>query len=58
MNKLIKTETDNEEALAKLEELMLENPDEGSARADELELLAHLIEVYESKVVNRANAEG
>jgi antitoxin component HigA of HigAB toxin-antitoxin module len=52
MNKLIKTETDHEEALAKLEELMLENPDEGSARADELELLFHLIEVYESKVVN------
>lgn len=52
MNKLIKTETDNEEALAKLEKLMLENPDEGTAEADELELLAYLIETYESKVVN------
>ena len=52
MNKLIKTETDHEEALARLEELMLANPDEGEAEADELELLAHLIEIYESKVVN------
>ena len=52
MNQLIKTETDHEEALAKLEELMLENPDEGTTEADELELLAQLIEVYEGKVVN------
>jgi len=52
MNKLIKTETDYEEALARLEELMLANPDEGATEADELELLAHLIEIYESKVVN------
>jgi len=52
MNRRIKTETDYEEAMARLEELMLANPDEASADADELKLLAHLIEVYESKVVN------
>jgi antitoxin component HigA of HigAB toxin-antitoxin module len=52
MDQLIKTETDHEEALAKLEELMLENPDEGTTEANELELLARLIEVYEGKVVN------
>ena len=52
MNQLIKTETDHEEALARLEELMLQNPDEGTTEADELERLAQLIEVYEGKVVN------
>jgi HTH-type transcriptional regulator/antitoxin HigA len=52
MKKLIKTETDYEVALEQLEKLMLANPDEGTADADELELLAHLIEVYESKTVD------
>jgi len=52
MNKLIKTETDYDEAMTRLEELMLANPDEDTAQADELELLAHLIEIYENKVVN------
>lgn len=52
MNKLIKTEIDYEMAMSRLEELMLGNPDEDSADADELELLAHLIELYESKIVN------
>lgn len=52
MNQHIKTETDHEEALARLEELMLQNPDEGTTEADELERLAQLIEVYEGKVVN------
>lgn len=52
MKKLIKTETDHDEALEKLETLMLANPAEGTPDADELELLAHLIEVYESKTVD------
>ncbi|MEZ7956669.1 MAG: helix-turn-helix domain-containing protein [Rubritalea sp.] len=52
MKKLIKTKTDYELALERLEELMLANPDEGTADADELELLAHLIEIYESKTVD------
>lgn len=52
INKLIKSETDHEEALERLEELMLENPDESTAEAEELELLTHLIGLYENKVVN------
>ncbi|MFC5050830.1 ImmA/IrrE family metallo-endopeptidase [Rubritalea spongiae] len=52
MNKLIKTESDYEEAMEKLHALMLANPDEGTAEADELDLLAHLIEVYESQTVD------
>lgn len=52
MNKLIKTETEYEEAMERLEVLMLANPDEGTADAHELELLAHLIELYESGTVN------
>ncbi len=52
MTKLIKTETEHEQALTKLEQLMMMDPCEGTAEADELELLAHLIEVYESDVVN------
>ncbi len=52
MNKLIKTESDYTEAMEKLRELMIANPDEGSAESDELELLAHLIKMYEDEVVN------
>ncbi len=52
MKKLIKTETDYEEALARLEQLMLANPDEGTEDADELDLLACLIEIYENKTVD------
>jgi antitoxin component HigA of HigAB toxin-antitoxin module len=49
MKTLIKTETDYDVALARLEKLMLANPDEGSIDADELLLLANHIETYESK---------
>jgi antitoxin component HigA of HigAB toxin-antitoxin module len=53
MKKLIQTETDYDEALARLEKLMLANPDEGTADADELKLLAQLIESYENKALQK-----
>ena len=52
MKKLIKTEADYEEAMERLHELMLANPDEGTLEADELELLVHLTGVYEDETVN------
>lgn len=45
--KVIKTQSDYEEALSKLEELMLLNPAQGSEESDQLQLLATLIEAYE-----------
>lgn len=45
--KVIKTEKDHRDALAKLEELMVLNPVPGSEEADQLHLLATLIEDYE-----------
>lgn len=45
--KVIKTEKDYEEALSTLEELMVVNPISGSKEADQLYLLATLIEDYE-----------
>ncbi len=47
--KIIKTAADHERALARLDELMDMMPAEGSAPADELELLAMLIGQYEEK---------
>jgi antitoxin component HigA of HigAB toxin-antitoxin module len=47
MKQLINTETEYQEALEKLEALMLANPDERSAEADELNLLIYLITSYE-----------
>src|SRR5690606_21229869 len=47
--KIIKTAADHERALARLDELMDMMPAEGSAAADELELLAMLIGQYEEK---------
>jgi len=52
MNKIIKTEQQYHKALEKLEQLMLANPDEGSTKAEELELIALLLETYESKHVD------
>ncbi len=51
MKKLINTEIEYDEAMERLEKLMLANPDEGTADADELERLACLIEDYENKTV-------
>ncbi|MES2314951.1 MAG: ImmA/IrrE family metallo-endopeptidase [Patescibacteria group bacterium] len=45
--KVIKTQKDHEEALSALEELMIVNPKSGSKEADQLQLLATLIEDYE-----------
>ena len=46
--KLIKTTDDHSAALSRLDELMDSDPVEGSQAADELELLAMLIEQYEA----------
>ena len=45
VNRLIKTETDYEQALIRIDELM--DADAGTPEADELELLATLVEMYE-----------
>lgn len=45
--KVIKSEKDYEEALSKLDDLMLMNPKNGTEEADQLHLLAALIENYE-----------
>ena len=47
MNKIIKTADEHAEAITRLSALMDTDPAPGSAQADELELLAHLIEDYE-----------
>lgn len=49
MNKIIKTANEHTVALARLSVLMDADPAPGSAQADELELLAHLVEDYENK---------
>jgi HTH-type transcriptional regulator / antitoxin HigA len=49
MTKVIKTETEYEAALAEIENLMDLDPDPGTPEADQLELLALLVEDYESK---------
>jgi HTH-type transcriptional regulator/antitoxin HigA len=45
VNRLIKTEADYEQALGRIEELMGAEP--GTPEADELELFATLVEMYE-----------
>lgn len=45
MNRLIKTQQDYDLALARIDELM--DAKEGTPEADELELLATLVEMYE-----------
>ena len=49
MNKIIKTADEHAAAITRLSALMDADPAPGSAQADELELLAHLIEDYEKK---------
>ncbi len=51
MHKLIKTEAEHTEALRRVEELFANAPPEGYSeeQANELELLIHLIEVYEDE---------
>ncbi len=46
-NKLLKTENDYNEALKRIEELF--DADQGTPEADELELLATLVELYEQE---------
>lgn len=50
--KLIKTAKDHQDALARLEELMLADPAPGSEEDGEIELLAFLIEDYEKRNVH------
>ena len=47
--KVLKTDSEHEQAVQQLIELMELNPDTGSKEADELELLALVIEKYEDK---------
>lgn len=49
MIKVIKTESDYDAALAAIEDLIDRNPDRGTSKADELEVLALLVEQYESR---------
>ena len=49
MLKVIKTESDYDTALAAIEEFMDRDPDPGSPEADQLEVLALLIQNYEQK---------
>ena len=47
--KIIKNKKDHENAMNRIAELMTIDPAPGSAAGDELELLAHLVEDYETK---------
>ena len=47
MNKLIKTAKEHTAAIRRVSALMDKDPPPGSDESDEIELLAHLIEVYE-----------
>ena len=49
MNKVIKTESEYEEALSKLEELLNSNPASGTPENERLELLTLLVQDYESR---------
>ena len=49
MSKLLKTAEAHAAAITRLSAIMDADPTPGSAEADELELLAHLIEDYEKK---------
>jgi HTH-type transcriptional regulator/antitoxin HigA len=50
--KIIKNKTEHAKALNRIAELMATDPASGSAAGDELELVAHLVEEYESKYHN------
>jgi len=47
--KVIKTKAQHKKALSDLEELMIQNPEQGSRESDRLEVLALLIEKYEAE---------
>jgi len=49
VTKIIKNKKDHENAMNRIAELMTGDPAPGSAAGDELELLAHLVEDYETK---------
>ncbi|MBI2480485.1 MAG: transcriptional regulator, partial [Planctomycetia bacterium] len=49
MIKAIKTEAEYRDALSQVEKLMASDPAEGTAEANQLEVLSLLIEGYESK---------
>src|SRR5438093_6776942 len=49
VTKIIKNKKDHENAMNRIAELMTGDPAPGSAAGDELELLAHLAEDYETK---------
>lgn len=49
MNKVIKSDAEYQKALMRLEFLMLDDPKQGTDKADELEVLSLLIEKYESE---------
>ena len=55
--RLIKGETDYNTAMARLSELMLRDPKPGAAEANELELLALVIEDYERKIIPPAQPD-
>ena len=49
MNKVIKSDAEYQKALKRLEFLMLDEPKQGTVKADELEVLSLLIGKYESE---------
>src|SRR5437016_3610794 len=49
MIKMVKNKRDHENAMNRIAELMASEPAPGSAAGDELELLAHLVQNYETK---------
>ena len=51
--KVIKSESDYEDALTAVEDLMDPDPDKGLAEAEQLELLTLLVQDYESKKVQK-----
>lgn len=51
MNKVIKSDTDYEAALSRIDKLVDVDPAEGSSEADELDLLVLLVQDYEKKQV-------
>lgn len=55
--RLIKDETDYNAVMARLSDLMVRDPKTGSADADELEVLALLVEEYERKIVPPAQPD-
>ncbi len=53
MTKIIKSKSDYKAALAVIENLIDLDPDVGTPKADQLELLTLLVQGYESKTIKR-----